>query len=647
MTLPVPSPNAPAAAEIGRPRLAYLHSRYPVISQTFIDNEMLGLEAAGWDLVVVALNPPKNDVRHPRLNGLKAPILHAPPQVIRKEIETRLKAEKRWPQALIEQHAALPGVGLERAEAACRNVAGLVELLPALGVDHVHLHFANQATHSAVFLKAMTGITYSFTPQAQDFLVDLGSQELLQEMCREAEFVVTACDFAKQQLAQMCPASEAKMLRIYNGIDPGNYKHAFPQPQQGQIRIISVGRLIEFKGFHHLINAMALARTVGVHVDLDLMGDGPWLARLEQQVKDLNLGTQVTFHGTVNMEQMKAGFLKADAFVLACIVDEKGAADMLPTVITEAMLTRLPVVSSKVAGVPEQVIDGETGFLTEPGDEAALARSLVALAIEPGLAVKLGEGGERRARENFALDVTLPVLAQRFEAVVDSAKLRPKPAAAKLVAYYDLNHAESLALLEMEYPVLAAKGAQIWVRGGNLTWRELEKLQECLLHVHWLPDGMALEMEWVHWPEERGRLEKLRGELSTSVDGEVFFEAARRALWLAVQLTRFGRPQVFYAPSTNEALVAWILKQVWGMEFVVAGERVEAFDGKLRTRLFADAKGKALTREGNPLERPEVPGKNPRGLLKGIFYKKRRRVFGEWMTRYAGDTRLEDERLKT
>lgn len=623
-------PTAPPPSSTGRPRLAYLHSRYPVISQTFIDNEILGLEAAGWEVVVVALNPPKNDIRHPRLNGLKAPVLHAPPQVIRKEVETRLKAAKRWPQALIDRHAALPGVGPERAEAACRNIAPFVELLPALGVDHVHLHFANQATHSALFLKAMTGLTYSFTPQAQDFLVDLDSRELLQEMCREAEFVVTACDFAKQELARMCPESEAKMIRIYNGIDPENYKHAHPLPGKGALRVISVGRLIEFKGFHHLINAMALALKEGVHVDLDLMGDGPWRARLEKQVAELHLGTQVTFHGTVNIEQMKRGFLQADVFALACITDEKGAADMLPTVITEAMFTRLPVVSSRVAGVPEQVIDGETGFLTAPGDEAALARALVRLATEEGLAQKLGEGGERRARENFALGVTLPVLAERFMAVAGT-KLRPKPERAKLVAYYDLNHAESLALLEMEYPVLAEMGAQVWVRGGNLTWRELEKLQECLLHLMWLPDGMALEMEWSHWPDERARLEKLRGELSTSVDGEEFFEAARRALWLAVQLKRFGLPELVYAPSTNEALVAWILNQVWGLPFAVAGERVDAFDGKLRTRLFADAKHKALTKEGNPLERPEVPGKNPRGLLRGVFYGKRRSVFRKWI----------------
>jgi glycosyltransferase involved in cell wall biosynthesis len=628
MTPPPPETLRPTGP--GRPKLAYLHSRYPVISQTFIDNEILGLEAAGWEIVVVALNPPKNDVRHPRLNGMKSPVLHAPPQVIRKEAEARLKAQKRWPQALIDKHAALPGVGVERAEAACRNVAVFIDLLPSLGVDHVHLHFANQATHSALFLKAMTSLTYSFTPQAQDFLVDLGSPELLKELCREAEFVVTACDYAKKELVRLCPDSEAKMVRIYNGIDPAHYSPARPMPQQGQLRVVTVGRLIEFKGFHHLLNAMALVRKEGVHVDLELMGDGPWRERLEKQVKELHLGTQVTFHGTVNMEQMKAGFRRADAFALACIADEKGATDMLPTVITEAMLSRLPVVSSRVAGVPEQVIDGETGFLTEPGDEIALARALVRLATEPGLAVELGEGGERHAKANFALGVTLPVLAERFLKVGTNSKTA-RPAPAKLVAYYDLNHAESLALLEMEYPVLAELGAQIWVRGGPLTWREMERLQECLLHVHWLPDGMALEMEWCHWPDERSRLEKLRGELSTSVDGEEFFESARRALWLAVQLRRLGMPAHCYAPSTNEALVAWILQQVWGLPFLVAGEKVEAFDGKLRARLFADAEHKALTREGNPLQRPPVPGKNPRGLLRGLFYKKRRQAFKDWL----------------
>ena len=163
--------SAPSSSK-RRPRLAYLFSRYAEISQTYVDNEILGLEAAGWDIVICSINPPRDGLRHPRLNSLCAPVFYAPPPEVRKGIENDLIAKGRWPQKFLADHARVYG-DETRPELSCRNAAHFAELLPLLGVDHVHLHFANRATHAALMLKEMQGIPFSFTPQAQDFLIDI------------------------------------------------------------------------------------------------------------------------------------------------------------------------------------------------------------------------------------------------------------------------------------------------------------------------------------------------------------------------------------------------------------------------------------------------------------------------------------------
>jgi glycosyltransferase involved in cell wall biosynthesis len=565
-----------------RPRLAYFFSRYPVISHTFVDNEILGLEAAGWKVVVATLNPPKNDLRHPGLDALRAPVLHAPPPAVRQHLENTARAAGRWPGELVADHERRFGPGA-RAALSCRNALYFADLLPRLGIGHIHAHFANRASYAAWLVSTLTGIPFSFTPQAQDFLVDLESPELLAEMCRAARFVVAPCGYARDKLADLCPDSSDKLVTIYNGIDPAGYPAADPAPHGRRLRVASVGRLIEFKGFHHLIEAVAVARKTGVDVRLDLLGDGPWRQRLESLAAASGITGAVCFHGSVTLDQMKSCFAAADVFALACTTGDKGATDVLPTVITEAMLCGLPVVSTRLAGVPEQVACGETGILVEPGDVPGLAAALVRLAAEPGLAAKLGQAGRRRALEIFARARTLPRLETEFTA----SPARPMPAAAGPVAYFDLARPGAAELLRLEWPALRDLGAQVWLAAGTCAKRDLHDLDPWPDTALWLPDGMALEMEWFSRPGPRAQLEALRAELSTAIDGEWFFTAARRALWLADQIGRFARPTLFYAPGEDEWLVGWLVSQLVALPLItpLRPDKCRRLRGKLRDQI--------------------------------------------------------------
>src|SRR6266853_1166829 len=206
-------------------RLGYLYSRYPVISQTFCDAEMLELEQQGINLVIGSVYPPLTSLRHEYISRLSALIHYAPPQEILRILERNAKNTRKWPRDLVEQHEGRYGPKA-KAEQRGRNALYFAEFFARSGVDHVHVHFANRAAQTAVFLKEISGIPFSVTAHGQDFMKDLGSDDLLREICAAAEFVAAETDYSRELLCQRCPDSAAKIHRVYNGID---LEH-FPTP---------------------------------------------------------------------------------------------------------------------------------------------------------------------------------------------------------------------------------------------------------------------------------------------------------------------------------------------------------------------------------------------------------------------------------
>jgi len=243
------------------------------MSQTFCDNEMLGLESSGWDLVVGSIYPPEESQRQRHLDKLNAPVLYAPNRTILKAIERTFRKQSRWPTELIERHDREYGKEYQ-AYVRALNACYFAEKFIRRGVGHFHVPFANRAAHTALFVKEITGLPFSFTTHGQDFMVDLGSDELLAEMCDAAEFVVAVCDYSRNRLAEICSSSAGKLVRVYNGMDPNLFQFSSRGENQGGLKVISVGRLVEFKGFQYLIEAIGIAREKGIEIELDIVGTG-------------------------------------------------------------------------------------------------------------------------------------------------------------------------------------------------------------------------------------------------------------------------------------------------------------------------------------------------------------------------------------
>lgn len=553
-------------------KVAYLFSRYPVPSQTFCDTEMRALEAAGVEIEIFSCSPPTSSFRHGPESRPRAPVFYAPPASALSAWEAAVRRRGTWPEALIAGHEARFGAASEPARRALHALY-FADLARQRGVDRIHVHFANRATHAALFMRALGGPPFSFTAHAQDFMVDLGSDALLGEMSEQAEFVVAVSDFSRELLAQKCPGAAARIHRLYNGLELEQWPTPAPAAPaaDGALRVFSVGRLIDFKGFDDLIAACAELRRQEIPVRCDIAGEGPLRGELEAAIAEAGLEDGVRLLGLLPQAEIRERLKGCDVFALACRPDARGACDVLPTVIAEAMAAGRPVVSTTVAGVPEMVADGHTGLLTAPGDPGALADALAILTERP-VRERLGRAG----RERFKALFTSRDAAGRLRALFGAAEAeRGEPGEVPQ---------EGIVIVVPQWP--PADGAALELRAALPGTRLLAMTclprpalaaAERVGDFEFLPDAMVAEAIWRENPGLARRLESWRGELGGSVETEAFLLEARRALCLHGQLAARGGPvRHLHALGSGAILVCWLAARLGGVTASFAVERIPA-----------------------------------------------------------------------
>src|SRR5437764_3264054 len=391
-------------------RLGYLYSRYPVLSQTFCDMEMLELERRGFELVVGSIHPPLTSIRHPHTRALKAAVHYAPPPSIVRLWEDQVRDENRWPHELVEAHERKYGAKV-KTQTRARNASYFAQLFRREGVEHFHVHFANRAAHTALFLKAMSGIPFSITAHGQDFMADLGNDDLLCEICDAAEFVAVETEYSRGLMQARCPNAAQKIHRVYNGMDLANFVGAgCKAAMNAAVEILSVGRLVAFKGFEYLIEACEQLRQHSIQFHCEIIGDGPFRQTLQHQITALRLDDRITLSGALPQDCVLDRLRGCDIFALASTTDENGASDIFPTVILEAMASARPVVSTTIAGIPESIVNKETGLLVPAGESALFADALETLCRHPDLRTRYGAAGRARVEQHFQVEKTVEPL---------------------------------------------------------------------------------------------------------------------------------------------------------------------------------------------------------------------------------------------
>jgi glycosyltransferase involved in cell wall biosynthesis len=553
-------------------RLGYLYSRYPVISQTFCDAEMLALERLGFELEIGSVYPPLTSLRHEHIASLRAPVHYAPPQEILKISEKDAKTTGQWPQDLVNRHDEKYGPSA-KAEQRARNALYFAELFMRNRIEHVHVHFANRAAHTALFLKQISGIPFSVTAHGQDFMKDLGNDDLLREICAGAEFVAAETDYSRDLLCQRCPDSAGKIHRVYNGMDLERFPEADYEISVHAVpRVISIGRLVSFKGFEHLIDACAELARRGLDFICDIIGDGPLRDELNARIQKLNLSGRVNLLGSLSQAAVLEKLRAADIFALASVTDAQGASDVFPTVIIEAMAAAQPVVSTRLAGIPESVIHGETGLLVPPGNMIALAEALAQLIQDPKLRLRYGQAGRARIEQHFRIEHTVAPLIELLEKTpgascsrrpVGDARASQSEAATGIAYLLDRWPDASLPFLGRELEELKQRNLEIvpFVCELDAAARLTPKMERLALQLEFLPDATVIEAEWRANPVLAQKLEEERAQQSARAPSAIFLRQARFALALRRPLLERKVSHV-HATSSRALVCALILREI-------------------------------------------------------------------------------------
>lgn len=397
-------------------RVGYVLKMYPRFSETFILNEVLALERAGTEIEILSLRPPADGRFHEALAQVRAPVTYLPPRPRAGHVWEGLRAARAELPDLDAHLDALLAAQPEDALAAL-DVAVAVR---KRGLTHLHAHFGSVATTVARLAARITGVGYTFTAHAKDiFHEDVDRFDLAAKL-RDAAAVVTVSDYNERYLREELGAT--RVVRVYNGLDLTRF--TYHPPGDREPTICAVGRLVEKKGFHDLLKAVALLVRVRPGVRVDLVGTGPEEESLRAYADRLGLDEVVRFRGALPQAQVREVVRAAGVFAAPCVVGADGNRDGLPTVLTEALAAGTPCVATPVTGIPEVVRDGETGLLVPEADPTALAGALDRVLSDPDLAAGLAAAGRRLVEREFDIDRNVTRLQELFAG--GNARLRTR-----------------------------------------------------------------------------------------------------------------------------------------------------------------------------------------------------------------------------
>jgi glycosyltransferase involved in cell wall biosynthesis len=412
--------RAGGSAAAGPPlRVAYVVSRFPKLSETFVLYEILAVEADGVSVDVYPLQRERMRTIHPEARRL-VERAHYAPLVSRAILRSHLHYLARRPRAYFGTLFDLVRCNLGSA----RYLGGALAFFPkavhfarqmaASGVAHVHAHFASHPAAVAFVIHRLEGIPYSFTAHGSDLHRD---RHMLREKVAEARFVVPISEFNRRVILEACGAEHAAKLDVIHcGIDPEVFRPAEADGREGggPLRIVCIGTLHEVKGQRFLLDACRRLVARGLELRCDLVGDGPDRARLERQAREAGLGERVRFLGSLTRDEVAARLREADVAVVPSVPTRDGRREGIPVALMEAAASGKPVVASRLSGIPEAIEDGAEGLLVPPGDAEALAAALAALAADPALRRRLGTAGRERMLDHFDLAANARALAARF-----------------------------------------------------------------------------------------------------------------------------------------------------------------------------------------------------------------------------------------
>ncbi len=383
-------------------RIAYIVLRFPTLSETFIVREINALRTRGWEIGIYPLWRDNPAQVHPDVPPLQPSVRWRHPlsiNAILACVRMLIKRPRRYLSSLALITCELPKQPrrVVTSLALFPVIVSMAEDLERNRIRHVHAHFASYPTLAALIVHRLTGISYSFTAHAFDLYVNPSH---LPNKVSDATFIVAISEY-NQRLLQPHLGIRTSTHVIHCGVEVPT---ELPRTCSGSREIVCVARLEEKKGHRYLIDACDVLKQRGISFHCTIVGGGPELERLRSQVSALHLDDCVDLVGPQTSERVQEYLATAAVFALPSIVTCSGNAEGIPVALMEAMAAGVAVVSTATTGVPELVVDDETGLLVQPEDIVGLADSIQRLLDDSGLRDRLRVNAFSKVGDEFRLD---------------------------------------------------------------------------------------------------------------------------------------------------------------------------------------------------------------------------------------------------
>lgn len=387
-----------SSAGVARASVQIRCEQFPVLSQTFVVNEATTLAALGLDVEVYAHERPP------------APAPPAPALAVRYRSDERRRDRLAAVVALSLRHpiGVLADVLARRRWRREEPVPPLRLLAPGLrglAGRHLHVHFAKASALDALRAHRILDVPFSLTAHAYDIYAQPAN---LREKLRSAAFATTGCDYTARDLRAHRPDVDVVVM----GVDPERLRRTLPPPERRTV--LAVGRLVEKKGFVHLIRAAAEPALAALLDEVRIVGDGPLRQLLEGEIDRLGLGSVVTLTGALEPDAVRDELERAAVLAVPCVVAADGDRDSMPVVVKEALAMEVPVVASDLVGLPE-IVRPAFGRLVAAGDPGNLGAALAELlSLTPADRAEMGRAGRAHVIEHADLRTETGRLAARI-----------------------------------------------------------------------------------------------------------------------------------------------------------------------------------------------------------------------------------------
>ncbi|MCL5256611.1 MAG: glycosyltransferase [Chloroflexi bacterium] len=401
--------------------VAYILSRFPILTETFIADEIAEARKQGVDIRLFSLLRPKPGIMHQLSQQLAKDVEYAPGLFSWQLWASQAHFLAHSPSAYLDMLRSLIRQPYARSvsQSALKRLtvflkaAWVARKLEGSRVQLAHAHFASLPGAAAAVVSRLLGIPFTVTVHAYDIYA---SNDLLDLVARSASRVIAISNYNRQQVLALCPGADAdKIAVVHCGIRRDLFTPSAPNAHAGRpLQILSVGSLIGKKGHAYLIQACQILKQRGEDFRCTIVGQGPGKDHLTQLAADCGVQDRVVLAGGRERHEVLEAYRESDVFVLPCIVAPGGDRDGIPVVLMEAMAVGLPVISTPVSGIPELVRHDDSGWLVPEQNAEALADAISHLAGDAELRKRLVSNGSLLVEREFDIRENVGRLAGIF-----------------------------------------------------------------------------------------------------------------------------------------------------------------------------------------------------------------------------------------